>query len=320
MKKHSIRVLAVLFAVVFLISGCGLFSLGKPTAASLAGKAFDNVEKSQSAEVKVSTVGDITATYEVLNIGMNLDLKTDVDMEMTRDPKRRKGTVSMGIGAAGQEQTINGEFYTDTAEDGSDVTYVSWNQGEWIKKTGEPVEEADTEEAEENPIKIPDSLAKSVGLLKAMKDGSLAAELKEETVTVNDKEAYQISCMVGGELIKTMLLDEMTDKDDSTMDMEAIDWGNVSIPVELYIYKESELPARITMDVTSIASQLVEKMFKEAMTDLPLDDLRLDVNSYVVDITIDRYDEIEAIEIPADAAAAKEAESLTPSMTDLLQF
>jgi hypothetical protein len=56
------------------------------------------------------------------------------------------------------------------------------------------------------------------------------------------------------------------------------------------------------------------------MQDLPIGDIALSVNKYDVDITIDRYDEIEAIEIPAEAKNAAESESLMPNMTDIVKF
>ena len=74
------------------------------------------------------------------------------------------------------------------------------------------------------------------------------------------------------------------------------------------------------MDCTSIGTQIIEGQLEGYMQDLPIGDIALSVNKYDVDITIDRYDEIEAIEIPAEAKKASESESLMPTMTDIVKF
>ncbi len=58
----------------------------------------------------------------------------------------------------------------------------------------------------------------------------------------------------------------------------------------------------------------------EQLETIHLGNIRLDVNRFVVDITIDRYNEIEAFEIPAEAAGAAESDNLAPGIMDLFQF
>lgn len=319
MKRKNWRIAAVVLAAIFLLSGCGLFGFGKPTAASLAKDAFTNIEKVQSAEMTMNTSGDITATYNVLNIGMNLKLDTDTVMELTRDPERSKGTISLKVGAIGQEQKIDGAFYGDTAEDGTRTTYMQWSGGDWNKHTEAP-EQTEEETPGTGPIIMPDSMKQTVGLLKALAEESLTAELKEETVMVNDKEAYQISCMLMGDFLKQMLQVNSTTIDTESIDQLNLNWDEISMPAEIYIYKESKLPARITMDCTSIGAQIVDNMLGEQLEQLPIKDLTLDVTSFTIDITIDRYDEIDPIEIPAEAAGAVETENLYPELTDIIRF
>ena len=171
-----------------------------------------------------------------------------------------------------------------------------------------------------NAITMPESVTTVVGMLKYLSDGSVSAELKEETVQINEKEAYQITSTLGGDFLKDMIDNGTIPLSGVNLDQAEIDWSTVSVPAEIYIYKESKLPARITLDCTSIGSQIVGNMLKEQLESIPFGNIRLDVNRFVVDITIDRYNEIEAFEIPAEAAGAAESDNLAPGIMDLFQF
>lgn len=316
--KTRIRTIFAALLIVVLLAGCNLAGLGKPSVVSLTRDAMKNLNKVESAEVKIKTDGDISAVYETLNIGMNITLDTDADMEMTKDPQRSKGTVNLTVGAVGQEQTVKGRLYTDRT-DTDKITYIKWENGDWMKKTS-PVKQAEAEENASKGITMPDSVMQAVGLLKYLSDGSLTAELKEETVQVNDKEAYQISSVISGDLLRQLIENGTINLGEIDLKTEEIDWANVSVPAELYIYKESKLPARITLDCTAIGSQVVGNMLKDELEQLPFGKIRVDVNRFLVDISIDRYNEIEAIEIPVETAGAVESENLIPSLTDFFQF
>ena len=317
--KTRIRTIFAALLIVVLLAGCNLAGLGKPSVVSLTRDAMKNLNKVESAEVNIKTDGDISAVYETLNIGMNITLDTDADMEMTKDPQRSKGTVNLTVGAVGQEQTVKGRLYTDRT-DTDKITYIKWENGDWMKKTS-PVKQAEAEEENASKgITMPDSVMQAVGLLKYLSDGSLTAELKEETVQVNDKEAYQISSVISGDLLRQLIENGTINLGEIDLKTEEIDWANVSVPAELYIYKESKLPARITLDCTAIGSQVVGNMLKDELEQLPFGKIRVDVNRFLVDISIDRYNEIEAIEIPAETAGAVESENLIPSLTDFFQF
>lgn len=323
--KNRFRALFVLLLAAILVAGCGLAGLGKPSVVSLTRDAMNNMKKVGSAEVRVRTDGDISAVYDALNIGANVTLDSDSVIEMTKDPGRAKGTTDLTVGAVGQEQTIHGQFYRDKTESAS-TTYVRWENGDWMKKTKKAGQAEQTEETEgkkegkNQGIVIPDSIMQAAGILKYISDGSLKAELLEETVQVNEKEAYQINCVLSGQLLKELIENGTINVGDIDLSAAKIDWEKVSVPAGLYIYKESKLPARITLDCTSIGSQIVGNLLKDELEQIPFGEIRLDVSKFLVDITVDRYDEIEAIEIPAEAEGAVESDNMFPSLTDFFQF
>lgn len=317
--KNKIRAILIFLLIAVLAAGCGLARLGKPSVVSLTKDAMTNLNKAGSAEVRVKTEGDISAIYDALNIGLNITLDSDTDIEMTKDPARAKGTTDLTVGAVGQEQKIHGQFYRDRS-DSAVTTYVRWENGDWMKKTEEVPQETGSDKENGKGIVIPDSVMQMAGILKYLSDGSLKAELMEETVQVNEKEAYQINSTLSGEVLKQFVESGVINIGSIDLNKVNIDWANVSIPAQLYIYKDSKLPARITMDCTSIGSQVVGNMLKEELADLPIGEIRIDVNSFTVDITIDRYNEIEAFEIPVETADAAESDNLVPSLTDFFQF
>lgn len=319
--KNIIRtIMAVLLIGMLTLTGCGLGRFGKPSVVSLAKDAMDNVKKVESAAVNVKTDGDVSAVYEALNIGMNINLDSETDMELTKEPRLARGNTALTVGAVGQEQTINGNFYRESNEENSTI-YVKWQNGDWMKKTTPVTKEADEEENNtNNAITMPESVTTVVGMLKYLSDGSVSAELMEETVQVNEKEAYQITSTLGGDFLKDMIDNGTIPLGGVNLEQAEIDWATVSVPAEIYIYKESKLPARITLDCTSIGSQIVGNLLKEELEAIPFGNIRLDVNRFIVDITIDRYNEIEAFEIPAEAAGAAESENLAPGLLDLFKF
>ena len=126
MRNRIRTILAILLAAVFLLTGCRIFKKDVHTVLTLTNAALTNVAEVESAEVKIRGTGDLNATYEALNIGLNMKLGTDMDLEMTRKPERTRGTAAITIGAIGQEQVIDGVLYKDTAGDGTKTTYVQW--------------------------------------------------------------------------------------------------------------------------------------------------------------------------------------------------
>ena len=190
MRNRIRTILAILLAAVFLLTGCRIFKKDVHTVLTLTNAALTNVAEVESAEVKIRGTGDLNATYEALNIGLNMKLGTDMDLEMTRKPERTRGTAAITIGAIGQEQVIDGVLYKDTAGDGTKTTYVQWQGGDWLKRTSAPAEQTE----EKKGFTVPSSLVQTVGIMKAIAEGGISAELQEETVMVN--ESFSVSSWI----------------------------------------------------------------------------------------------------------------------------
>ena len=325
-RKRFSTVIIVMLISAMLLQGCGLF---KPTAASLTAKMLKELQKVNSAEVNTKIDSIIGVKVKSIDVGMEMNLGIDNKAEMTKDPERTKENNTLSVSGFGQNVNINYEQYTEKAEDGSKITYVRTEGGKWRKSTaqkqssedadGDGGGSADAGSAGSGSGKKLSTL-ELIGLLQKAGDELKDAELKEELVEINGKEAYQINATVGGNLVKELLLQTNADTGKNGIDLESIDWGSISIPTELYIYKSSNLPARIKMDCAQLGGQILGKVISDKTENTMLEGVDFEFKTFDVDITIDRYDEIGTIEIPQEALDAEEAgsaEELVPDFSNL---
>ena len=300
-----------------LLQGCGLF---KPTAASLTAKMLKELQKVNSAEVNTKIDSLIGVKVKSIDVGMEMNLGIDNKAEMTKNPERTKENNTMSVSGFGQNLSVNYEQYTEKTEDGSKITYVRTKGTPWRKSTaqnqsGEDANGDGDGSAGSGSVKKL-STFEMIGLLQKAGDSLKDAELKEELVQINGKEAYQINANVGGNLVKELLMQTKEETGKNEIDLESIDWDSISIPTELYIYKESTLPARIKMDCSQLGGEILENVIADKTENTMLEGVEFEFKTFDVDITIDRYDEIGEIEIPAEALGAEEVESAE----DLVMF
>ena len=180
---------------------------------------------------------------------------------------------------------------------------------------------AQSEESLENSTGLkglPNSIAQGIAVMTAISDKSVQAELKKELVPINGRDAYQITCTIPGPLLKKLMESRgMLDKK-GNIDLSKIDWDNTAVPSEIYIYKDKKLPARIRLDCKDAGAQMLGAALEDSLKDMPVEGLGVELRSCVVDLTFDRYNEIEPIEIPQEAMGAEEAEDLMPGLDDIL--
>lgn len=338
--KHNLfkGLTAALLSVVIL-AGCsrpGLPGLpwSKPTAVSLTGAALRNLQEVQSLSMHMDSVNDLAVTYEALDISMNLGMKIGMDMDMIKDPQLAKGSAEVEIDAVGQKQSMQGDFYLDPAEGENGMTYIRWSGGEWLKKeagkktasqeaegsgetsSGDDGQTSSGEGGTSSAPGFPSGLLEGAGILKLIAEQAMDAELLEETTTVNDQEAWEIHTDLQGSLLK-----EMLQKSGGSLpfDTASVRWDEVTIPSQIYIYKESELPARIVLDCTDLGTAAFGEFLTKATQEFPLGNLRTEIAKSTLDLTFSRYDEIETFEIPQEARQAVLTDNLLPGITDLLE-
>ena len=329
--KKRLTLAAMVLTAALLLTGCGLPGLFKPSVVSLSGKALKKMQDVQSARVTTDVDSEIKVRQDTLGLEMQADMDAAIEMDMTREPQRIRGNGELKVSVLGQDQTVPGTWYAQTDENGNMTTYMKVLDSGWVKHTGKTGEKTGIEDADgqgSGGQKPADSsagrliapLMQTAGIFKALSDGSIVASLQEETVTVNDQEAYLIDCTITGPLMKELLMRQNLFTEDSAENLEKIKWDEVDFPAKIYLYKESGLPARITADCTVIGSQLLGDKLADSLGDLPVGEIRAEFTRLQVDMTIDHYNEVEEIVIPQEALDGRESETVLPEMEDFVDL
>lgn len=312
---------AFLTALVVLLSGCGLF---KPTFESLVA----NMAKKLG---KVTSVGVLTKVDTEFEVGLgSADLTVSgklgavSDMDVTKEPLRSAQTFELTLEALGQTMNSKIEQYMDQTEDKKQIIYTREEGGKWTKTVVDPSESGkdeaqegrtDGQAGEDQKDKTGgaagnESIFELMETAGKLKENLKNPELKKDLVTINDKEAYQTSFIMNDKLLFELARTGGTDLSRFGLDANVSSEDSVEIPAELYIYKESGLPARITADCTALSDKFISGRINDRLKGTMFEGLTLSFKSFKIDMTFDRFDEIQTIEIPQEALDAEETKSV----------
>ena len=247
-----------------LLSGCGT----KATPENLLRDMQKNAEKTESALLNFKmdiAMGDGT---DDVSLGM------DMNMETTTEPEASHGKGAVSISMSGMDFSVEMEMYS-VQEDGEYVTYTLM-EDQWTKEVSDDGEM--TGEV--------DSIADNV------EEYADQFELAEDLVTVNDKECFELTGELDGDLFSEMMQTDMLDSlAGYGIDEEAL--SDMMFPCTIDIYKDSILPARLYFDMTESMAPLME-------------DSGVTVSECYVDMTFMEYDTVEEITVPDEAVSAAE--------------
>ena len=281
MKKALALVLV--FAMLFVVAGCGNKDNGGSkadlTAREVSDKMIEAMSKVESIQNDVTFKMDInmaiSADGESLDMGMAMDM--DMQTISSTNPIAAYSKAVMVMDYMGESETQTTETYL-VEEDGEYVTYTL-SDDYWSRSV------VDAEEK--------DQLVNGVdySYLKEMKDEDL--NLAKEIQKIDDKETYVLSFSVSGDYMAKQ-----------GMDMEelmglGVDMSDISFPMTMYIDTESFLPVRVTIDMESM-SDMIDQMMAESMGDMGVE-MKMEVKceDFVSNMTYN-------VEVPAVPAEAKD--------------
>ena len=264
-KQKRLMALGITAAMAAgLLSGCGT----KATPENLLRDMQKNAEKTESALLNFKmdiAMGDGT---DDVSLGM------DMNMETTTEPEASHGKGTVSISMSGMDFSVEMEMYS-VQEDGEYVTYTLM-EDQWTKEVSDDGEM--TGEV--------DSIADNV------EEYADQFELAEDLVTVNDKECFELTGELDGDLFSEMMQTDMMDSlAGYGIDEEAL--SDMMFPCTIDIYKDSILPARLYFDMTESMAPLME-------------DSGVTVSECYVDMTFMEYDTVEEITVPDEAVSAAE--------------
>lgn len=275
----------LIFAIGMLLLAGLLAGCKKVTAESLLKEAAANMQKAKSLSGNMGMEMEVGMEQSGTSIALNA--KLDVDMEMTNKPAAMhlNGKADVDL----MNLSLDIESYS-MEEDGKNITYTKVGE-DWNKTESEPKKE---------------DKDSNMDFLSGINKDKLV--LQKETSKVNKKEAYVIKADLTGEDFKEAesQIKEYLDK----MKLGKADLSKLSLEVTLKIYKDTKLPASISLKVVDGMNDLLKGLTGESEANLTMD-------KCVIDVTFDAYDKVKEIKIPKEAKNAKSADDAAAAPDDL---
>ena len=281
MKKALALVLV--FAMLFVVAGCGNKDNGGSkadlTAREVSDKMIEAMSKVESIQNDVTFKMDINMAISADGESLDMGMAMDMDMQ----------TISSTNTVAAYSKSVMVMDYMGESETQTTETYLVEEDGEYVTYTlSDDYWSRSVVDAEEK-----DQLVNGVdySYLKEMKDEDL--NLAKEIQKIDDKETYVLSFSVSGDYMAKQ-----------GMDMEelmglGVDMSDISFPMTMYIDTESFLPVRVTIDMESM-SDMIDQMMAESMGDMGVE-MKMEVKceNFVSNMTYN-------VEVPAVPAEAKD--------------
>lgn len=198
----------------------------------------------------------------------DVSLGVDMNMETVAEPEsvHGKGTVSLNMD--GVDFDVETEMYSVKEED-EYVTY-SLMQDQWTREVADDGEM--TGEV--------DNIAEDV------QEYADQFKLSEELVTINDKECFELTGELGGDLFSEMIQMDMLDSlEEYGIDEDAL--ADMVFPCTIDIYRDSILPARLYFEMSDTIASILENS-------------GVTISECYVDMTFMEYDTVEEIRVPEE--------------------
>ncbi|MCI6638901.1 MAG: DUF6612 family protein [Bilifractor sp.] len=293
-KWKSVGISAATAVIVFSMSAC---AGAAPTAQSVAAGVEKSMGRVTSASENVEV--DFSGSLAVSGVTADVSMHMESSVEETTDPFAAHANTEARLSVFGNSTKSKTENYM-IMEDGQLITYSNADDSGWEKTT--------TKLKDSEKDKLMSLYNKD--LYSKIADGSQEATLEEATENVNGKAAYILDTTLEGDLLKSLFLESVnSESSEEALKLDEINWEDLSSDVRIYIYKETKQPAKLEMDASKIGESYMKQLLALSAGD---DTMDLDVNSFDVNITFDKYNKVEEITIPNEAMKAEESADDNP--------
>lgn len=271
MKRKALKLLFLLGAAAFLLGGCKK----EAPAVGIMKEAVKNTNKAESFSGNMAVDAGIGMKESGVSVG--LDLNMDMDIEAVRETGscHMKGTVKTGFAGLG----LDVEIYNVPGEDKSEtVTYTNIG-GSWAKAT--------------NDVKEENAVAELMNLESYIENGGKLT-LEKETGKENGKEVFVITTSVGSGIFKgaEVIMGSMLGDAE-----EGLNLKDAKLNVTFRIYKDSRLPASVSMALTGKDGESFVIPDKSG-NEIELKNLHFLLN-------FKEFDCVDTIEVPPEALDAQ---------------
>ena len=276
------------------------------TPASLAEGAIEKLQEVDSYASEIGFVMDIGIGIEVEGETFNMGVLADMglDMEMTLDPEaaHMAGQFSMATSMGdedGEAETNAMETYFVKEDDGYATYSYSQEDDLWTREVSDADDSDDNEQTWESVNAIFQGIA----------DGAMEAELTGED-TYNGEDVYVMTVLLSGEYLENTMNVGMGGEDSSLFGSD-IDMDDLATPAMIMIYKESGLPALVSIDMSEIGAAMMESAMGLTEEDLEEITFEVTIGDFGMDIAFFDYGAIGEITVPDEIkAAAVDADEL----------
>lgn len=278
--KHTSRKLLAILAALLMLALC---ACAPPSPAEMMQKGAENMAAAESMQFSM----DMELSMNVM--GQNADIRMEAEGSQTKSPMAAYMSIS---GAAMNEQT---QMQMYRFEEGENLTIYASEDGEtWSRSTAgkgdSQAAQYDVEQSAELYLKSASSFKlDGEEELRGRKTWRLIGVIEGQDL-VDVMTSSSVSGMTGG----------MMDEQNQAM-LEALK-NSGGLEVTYWLEKDTCLPARIQMDMTSLMDEMMNQMIGQMGGDEL--GVSLGIDACKIDMEMWDYGKVPPIELPD---AAKEA-------------
>lgn len=294
LKKFS----ALIFALLLMFSLC---SCGKMTTEKLVAGTIKAISNVNSFSGTMDTELDISAN--IFGSSIEVITELDTDLEYSDNTVHASGVYNVRTGGLRGDSPFSTPIDSYTVTEGDTITNYSLSDGTWYKSSSEAAS-VDTGSLDLGTIK---------DFLDTVKSDSFT--LSDELETFNGQDVYVLT--IENCKYTDLALDLIISQIESSLgdiDLSTIDTSEVNMHITLKVYKETKLPAQITIDfgdsLSSLVDSTVNTMFGEVGSQFAdfFDNLNIgiSISTCTVSVCFDDYNNT-TVTIPDEALNAQEA-------------
>lgn len=276
---------------VFNTTGCST-----PTAEELIKETNANISKISSFEANAKLDLDMNMSMS----GTEIPFATtfDLNIKATTKPSVIHMAGNMSMNLFGGSNKTDMESYVTV--DGKDIiTYTKESDGSSWSKT--------ISEGEESPS------SDILSMLSGVTVSDAKYTLEETKEKINDADVYLLKATLNYDQVKSILGSSLFKDSAITNELtsENYDYSNFKPSVEIYIYKDSKLPAKVTLDMAKALENMMNTVSGATADEASSTQSSVSAKKFNISLTFSNFNKVDAITIPESVLSSAESNSST---------
>ena len=240
-----------------IMSGLGGIGSGEsfvPDLDSILGKGDeqDQTAGDYGMPGRYESVQKVSASSDAKSSVFSMELLYDADIEDNPPGMHFYGNAAVNILGTASDVPVDAYYF----EEGSEHALYTQSEGRWQRQVVEMES-------------VRPSLSSK--FFESIADGTVNAGLSDVNVEVNGHDTYRLNVTVSGENIASLLpeimgpLQSAVENDGTLAPLfgsvsESVDLSGVSLPIKIYIDRETLYPVQMRMEMTEFGKQLLDAL------------------------------------------------------------